>query len=172
MKPTSFLFLISGSLICSTVFPQDNRHNRNHTYVTHHIDSIQSLEVIEEIDSRPLERPSFMFISKTSKGNLLLDSIERIIMTKGFEVENRDDDMQEMRVIRKSYLEVDGYEKILLWLERDFKTPDQGIKIYLNYGVYKKIFGKREYVRIKVTPETEIENIGDIKKLIQKININ
>jgi hypothetical protein len=123
-----------------------------------------------QVDNRPIERPASLFTIKTNNADVLIDSIQNILMQKSFAIENRNDDTYEIVASRK--INETSFEKILIWFERDFKNPDLNIRVYFLYGVYQKLFGSgEEFKRIKITSEEERNNVGDIKTSIRNINI-
>lgn len=124
-----------------------------------------------QLDPRPIERPLVFYFFKTNDATRLLDSVENIIKKAKYEIVNRDENNQQLEAKRKINQTRD-FEKILIWLERDFENPELKLKLYFFYGYYQKVFGYSDPQRILLSLEQELENTGHITTSIKKIKTN
>ena len=128
-------------------------------------------EAAKPIDHTILARPTPLFTVADMSGFELLSSLSDSLRRHGYEIIKFDRvNMQiESRFLFSS--ENERYDKIIVWLERDFHMPEKFIKVYLIFGRFEKIIGNVTRIRrIEISKESEDLIIGDLKKSINSIS--
>ena len=63
-----------------------------------------------------------------------------------------------------------NYDKIIIWLERDFQEPSKFIKLYMLYGRYEYLFAQRRDVyRIQINQLFEDARVGKLKQSLLRL---
>jgi hypothetical protein len=119
-------------------------------------------------DPTPLERPAPLKTLKTGDAAKLCDAIAKALTDNGFNVTNQDCDIGEFEATKKTT--TDGeFDKVVIWLERDFEKPNDAIKLYFRYGRFETLLGHPEPVRISTTPADEDRNVGPLKEALKSL---
>jgi hypothetical protein len=121
-------------------------------------------------DPVPLERPAPLRTLKTGDATRICDAILKALTDNNFKVTNQDCDVGEFAATRKT--STDGeFDKVLIWLERDFEKPKEAIKLYFRYGRFETLLGHPEPVRISTTAADEERNVGALKEALMSLKI-
>jgi len=115
-----------------------------------------------KINPNPLTRPQYLVVVSSSDVKELMKTIFDTITQAGFKIDHLDSKELQLEAIRPDHPPSKDYDKVLLWLERDFQEPLRYVRIYLLYGRYEEIWGKVS--RVEVSPSWEEDRIGGLKQ--------
>ncbi len=115
-----------------------------------------------------LLRPKPIVVIETAAPLEIFGRMKGLIEDAGFNVENwdpREPFLQANRLAADSKKE--GFDRIVSWLERDFRDPDKFIKIYLVYAKYEKISKRKStFYRVEIDKIIEEQEIGELRQAI------
>ncbi len=121
-------------------------------------------------DPTPLERPAPLKTLKSGDTAKICDAIAKALADNGFKVTNQDCDVGEFEAAKKT--STDGeFDKVLIWLERDFEKPKDAVKLFFRYGRYETLAGHADPVRIRTTAADEERNVGALKEALTSLKI-
>ena len=127
-------------------------------------------QALFKTDPTPLERPVPLKTLKSGDAAKICDAIAKALTDNGFKVTNQDCDVGEFEATKKT--STDGeFDKVLIWLERDFEKPKDAIKLFFRYGRYETLAGHPEPVRIQATAADEERNVGALKESLTSLKI-
>jgi hypothetical protein len=119
------------------------------------------------IDPTPLARPSPLAVLQTPDPANVLDRIAVIVRNQGFVVSQLNVSDQVIEARRPDAARAKAYEKVLIWLERDFNQPATRVKIFFLYGRYEEILAsRRDVYRVEVSSAEEDANVGTLKQAL------
>ncbi|HKV60305.1 MAG TPA: hypothetical protein VJO16_00200 [Candidatus Acidoferrum sp.] len=127
-------------------------------------------QALFKTDPTPLERPAPLKTLKSGDTAKICDAIAKALTDNGFKVTNQDCDVGEFEATKKT--RTDGeFDKVLIWLERDFEKPKDVVKLFFLYGRYETLAGHAEPVRISITVADEDRNVGALKEVLTSLKI-
>lgn len=113
-----------------------------------------------KVDYVPLERPiPFVVVANGNTTNLMAIAAE-CLKTNGFQLTKLDSKscaFQAHKPLAKDLPK--GQDRLLLWMERDVSDP-ASIRIFMLFGRYIEVFGKKEMGRIVASASEEEEMTG------------
>jgi hypothetical protein len=121
-------------------------------------------------DPTPLERPAPLKTLKSGDTAKICDAIAKALTDNGFKVTNQDCDVGDFEATKKTST-AGEFDKVLIWLERDFEKPKDAVKLYFRYGRYETLAGHPEPVRIRTTATDEERNVGALKEALTSLKI-
>lgn len=121
-------------------------------------------------DPTPLERPAPLKTLKSGDTAKICDAIAKALTDNGFKVTNQDCDVGDFEGTKKTST-AGEFDKVLIWLERDFEKPKDAVKLYFRYGRYETLAGHPEPVRIRTTATDEERNVGALKEALTSLKI-
>jgi hypothetical protein len=124
------------------------------------------------IDNAPFQKPVYFSLIKTKNTNIdeVLDSIAGRVIKAGYEVIARNVKEQQIEAEKKDSRNNDSYDRIIVWIERDFEKPNEIIKVYLLCGHFEYILGAESKIyRIKINDIEENQRFNAVKKEIRSI---
>ncbi len=123
-----------------------------------------------QIDARPLERSKAMISIKTSDPRDLLVKIGSVLSDNGFQVLLMDVNTGDIDATRADRIGTGNYDRIVIWLERDFTSPGDWVKLFLNYGRYEIVLGKgNKAQRIIIDEQKASARIVTVTKAIMDL---
>lgn len=127
-------------------------------------------QALFKTDSTPLERPAPLKTLKSGDAAKICDAIGKALTDNGFKAANQDCDAGEFEATKKTN-SAGEFDKVLIWLERDFEKPKDAIKLYFLYGRYETLAGHPDPVRIVTTRADEEQNVGALKDSLTSLKI-
>jgi hypothetical protein len=127
-------------------------------------------QALFKTDPTPLERPTPLKTLKSGDATKICDAIAKALTDNGFKVANQDCDAGEFEATKKTNA-AGEFDKVLIWLERDFEKPKDAIKLYFLYGRYETLAGHPEPVRIVATAADEQQNVGALKDSLTSLKL-
>jgi hypothetical protein len=118
------------------------------------------------LDPSPLERPSAMTVIKTRDPIALYGSLAKLVTEGGFTIMSQDSRSGTVIGTKNDETSVENYDKVVVWLERDFQQPSEFVNVYFAYGRFEKVFGRSEPARIKITAQDEQHRVGQLKQAL------
>lgn len=113
----------------------------------------------------PVVRPRYLTIIQTGDAEKLLKTISDIVMQGGFRVELLDPREQQLEATRADDVQSKGYDKVTIWLERDFHEPYKYVKLFFFYERYREILAwKKDFYSVVISPSEEEERIGKLRQ--------
>ena len=128
------------------------------------------------VDNTELERPESLFGINFSRGDFvpgeeLLTEISDTLKKFNFEIIKHDTRDMQIEATRKITPTREDYDKVIIWLERDFLMPENYIKVYFLFGRFLKIISSDTKIRrIELTNMEENEIVGDLKTSLISIS--
>ena len=129
----------------------------------------QPLGVAPLTDPRPLERPTPFAFVDTGDSARILPGIAAVLIDFGYSIQ----------VIEKALIDAkrldsldpqdddQDYDRVIVWLERDFDRPLERLNVYLLYGRYEMIWGETTRIfRIMLSEEDEAARVGALRSAI------
>jgi hypothetical protein len=127
-------------------------------------------QALFKTDPTPLERPAPLKTLKSGDTAKICAAVAKALTDNGFKVTNQDCDVGEFEATKKT--STDGeFDKVLIWLERDFEKPKDIVKLYFIYGRYEPLAGHPDPVRIKTTATDEEQNVGVLKEALTSLKV-
>jgi len=119
-------------------------------------------QAIFTTDPNPLERPAPLKTIKSGDSAKICDAVSKILKSNNFDIKDQDCDLGQFEATRKTG-STGEFDKVLIWLERDFAKPKDVIKLFFLYGRFETLAGHQDPVRIKAPPDLEdqIHNLKD-----------
>jgi hypothetical protein len=127
-------------------------------------------QALFKTDPTPLERPAPLKTLKSGDAAKICDAIGKALTDNGFKAANQDCDSGEFEATKKTNA-AGEFDKVLIWLERDFEKPKEVIKLYFLYGRYETLAGHPEPVRIVTNPADELQNVGALKDALTSLKL-
>jgi hypothetical protein len=119
------------------------------------------------IDPTPLVRPSPLAVLQTPEPAGVLNRIAVIVRSQGFIVSQLNVADQVIEARRPDPARAKAYDKVLIWLERDFNEPAARVKIFFFYGRYEEILAsRRDVYRVEVSSAEEDAHVGTLKQAL------
>jgi hypothetical protein len=118
-------------------------------------------------DPTPLARPSPLTAYEIGDAAKVFSAVSKVLSDNRFKLVRADSSLGELEATR---LDQDNYDKILLWLERDFARPEKSVRLYFVYGRFEKVVGHGEAVRVKASPEDEDRRVGAVKQALLSLS--
>lgn len=132
--------------------------------------SLTTAQALFTPDPIPLERPTPLKTLKSGDSTKICDAVIKALTDSSFKVTNQDCDVGEFEATKRTN-STGEYDKVLIWLERDFEKPKDAIKLYFLYGRFETLAGHTEPVRIRTTPADEERNVGALKEALTSLKI-
>jgi len=125
---------------------------------------------IVSVDPNPLKRPTPLVVVKTDDAEALLKSIVDAVKNAGFDITTADFREAMIEAQKQDNQPSKGYDRVIIWLERDFLDPSKFVKLYFLYGRYESLLGaEKKIYRIKVAESYEEEKVGKFKQFLISI---
>jgi hypothetical protein len=121
-------------------------------------------------DPTALERPAPLKTLKTPDTAKVCEAITKTLAGNGFKTTHDDCDLGEFEATKKTNA-AGEFDKVVIWLERDFEKPSQALRLYFLYGRFETLAGHQEPVRIKTTSVDEERNAGALKEALMSLKI-
>jgi hypothetical protein len=118
-------------------------------------------------DPNPLARPSPLTAYEIGDAAKVFSAVSKVLADNGFKPVRADSSLGELEETRPDQ---GNYDKILLWLERDFARPEKSVRLYFTYGRFEKVVGRGEAVRVKASPEDEDKRVGAVKQALLSLS--
>jgi len=118
------------------------------------------------LDPTPLERPSAATVARTRDATVLFTAVGKVVTDNGFTILSQDARSGTMAATKSDEGSGENYDKVIVWLERDFQQPSEFVNIYFQYGRFEKIFGRSEPARIKISTQDEQRRVGQLKQAL------
>ena len=126
---------------------------------------VESQQPAPKVDSTPLARPVPLAVLKPQDPAALLDQITTTIKAAGFTISRIDTSDQLIDAKRAELPPSKNYDRVIVWLERDFRDPLKTVKIFLLYGRYEEIVSAtRSVERIVISSDREEQRVGALKQ--------
>jgi|GEM_PF-6900471 len=123
----------------------------------------QSLGAVE--DTTPLERPRPVLQVKTQTPSDILQRIVDVVITNGYAIQESDG--SSIDATKRDSNESENYDRVIIWLERDFDRPSEIVKVFLIYGRFELLWGNQiETVRIHLTEVEARNRVSDLRAAI------
>ena len=124
-------------------------------------------QIAPPILKEPFGRPKYLTVIQTNNASTLLRTISDLVKKEGFRIDQLDVKEQQLEATRQDNVPSKNYDKVIIWLEKDFQDPDKYIKVYFLYGRFMEILAEEKGVyRVKVTDSAEEGRIGKLKQSI------
>lgn len=118
----------------------------------------------------PLERPKYLAVIQTENAAPLLGRISDLVKREGFNIDQVDAKDQQLMATRRDGPQSKSYDKVIIWLERDFQEPDKFVKIFFLYGRYMEVLGAEAGIhRVKIPYSVEEERIGKLRQSVSSL---
>lgn len=135
--------------------------------------NLKSQEVAPPLNSEPLERLEYLAIIDTGNGEILMKKIQDIVEKNEFTIEKIDLREALIKAERAAKKKQEGYDRVVIWLERDFQEPSRFIKIFFLGGKFLEIVGATSGIRrVYYGPGEEETRLGKLKREIMNIKIS
>ncbi len=121
-------------------------------------------------DPTPLERPAPLKTLRTADTAKVCEAITKTLADNGFKTTRDDCDLGEFEATKKTNA-AGEFDKVVIWLERDFGKPREALRLYFLYGRFETLAGHQEPVRIKTTSADEERNAGALKEALVSLKI-
>jgi len=118
------------------------------------------------VDPNPLERPSSMTVAKARDATALFATVAKVIGDNAFTIVSQDIREGTIVATKADQGSANNFDRVIVWLERDFQAPSEFVNIYFLYGRFEKVFGHSEPVRIKVSAQDEQLRVGKLKRAL------
>jgi hypothetical protein len=124
------------------------------------------------VDNTPLERPQPLFIMEHDSGSQLLTQISDTLKQHGFEIVKLDKRDMLIESTKRISDHREDYDKVIIWLERDYMMPENYIKVYFLFGRFLEIVSFETRIkRIEISTVQEENIIGELKKSLISISL-
>jgi hypothetical protein len=129
--------------------------------------TVRAQQIAPPILKEPFGRPKYLTIIQTNNASTLLKTISEMVKKEGFKIDQLDIKEQQLEATRQDSAPAKNYDKVILWLEKDFQDPDKFVKVYFLYGRFMEILAEEKGVyRVKLTDSAEESRIGKLKQSI------
>jgi hypothetical protein len=132
--------------------------------------SLTTAQALFTPDPTPLERPAPLKTIKSGETVKICEAILKALADNSFKVKNQDCDLGEFEGTKNTNSPGE-FDKVLIWMERDFEKPKDATKLYFLYGRFETLAGHPEPVRIRTTPADEDHNVGTLKEALTSIKV-
>ncbi len=123
------------------------------------------------IDPTPLELPKPLMVIPTDTPSSLLKIITDTLKVYKYQITRSDFKEYIIEAKRNIKSNSQDYDKIIIWLERDFNEPLKFIKLYFIHGRYLKIVSQKTSIeRIYINASQEDAYVGKLKKALIAIS--
>jgi hypothetical protein len=122
------------------------------------------------IDPAPLARPASLTVYQTGDAPKVYRSVAKLLTDSGYSLKQLDPTVGELEATRGEGDASGGFDRLVIWLERDFDKPTEYIRLYLLFGRYAKVFGHTEPMRIKLTATDEANRVGKLKQALLSLS--
>jgi hypothetical protein len=135
-------------------------------------------DIAPPIDNTILERPTPLFnmqsnLGESSIGSDLLNEISDTLKRFNFDIMKLDNRDMQIESTRKISPNRDDFDKVIIWIEKDFRMPDRYVKVYFAFGRFMNIVSSDTKIRrIEITKIQEDKIVGDLKKSLISISQN
>ena len=125
----------------------------------------QAPQPAPKVDPMPLARPVPLAVLKPHDPAMLLEQIVTTVKGAGFSITRIDENDQVIEAKRVDAAPSKNYDRVIVWLERDFRDPLKTIKVFFLYGRYEEIVSTtRSVERIAISPDREDQRVGALKQ--------
>jgi len=115
----------------------------------------------DQEDLTPFERPEPLFLVRSADTVRLFKEISGTVQGYGFTVTRNSSKEGVIEAFRRTQNE---YDKIIIWMERDFSEPTKYVKVYFSFG---RFFGLH---RIKIDSAEEGKHVGMLKNSLRALS--
>ena len=120
------------------------------------------------IDPTPLARPAPLTVVKGAAPADVLVRIRETLARLGYAVTTADRTSIDAR--KPDPAPGKGYDRVIIWAERDFDKPLEYLTLYLAYGRYEEVWGsRRDIYRIRVDAEQETSRTARVREALLRL---
>lgn len=114
-------------------------------------------------DSAAFERPRPV-CTATRDASQTFTAVVRAVQGRGFEISRAQANEGWVEAARADAQKPnDASDRVLVWLERDYSSPKDAVRLHVIYGRFLKLFGETEMQRVRSGADEEAAHIGDLK---------
>src|SRR5512143_1811269 len=113
------------------------------------LDTVAAQTIARRPHPDPLARPIAVRSVRTCDPSGLLPALQAALRAERFTVTSSDEESQTIAAQRDSTDNWGGgVDHVVLWIDRDYRQPQQMVRIYLIYGRFDRLLGSSEPVRV------------------------
>jgi len=119
------------------------------------------------LDPTPMTRPQPLCTVDTEDPAETLKLLVSAIESTGFQVtpKSREGGLEAVRI---DPVGSENSDRLLVWLERDYREPLKSVRVFSTAGRFMKLFGRIDIARVQLTEAEEGKRFGVVRsKLIE-----
>lgn len=119
------------------------------------------------LDPTPLERPRALCTVDDKEPTVVLKALTDLLTKNGFTLRQANQNEGWIEASRPDAPGSDDSDRVLIWLERDLRRPQESLHVYFAYGRFLLVLsGKRDIFRVQVNEATAQKRVGPLKDTI------
>lgn len=120
-------------------------------------------------DPRPLERPRPISSLTLTDSRAAMTKVSELVKAEGFRLDGVDRNSGQLEASREDG--PDKTDRIVVWLERDFKESQGKFLVYLVYGRFEQFYGETAAARVVADEAFENSRIRSLKEKLISLGL-